>query len=316
MQLVRAITSRLMYAAVSLFFVSVVTFMADSIRPGGAEYALAGEKATKETIERVRKLLGKDQKWYVRYVKYIKNAARLNFGNSYYGIKEPVFDIVKRNIPMTARLAFWAVLLSSCIGITLGVIAAVYQLRTADKLILFFSTFGTTIPSFVLAPILTAVFCTNLNLLPINWEVYRDLPDFYYLVLPVSIMSLGPSARLTRNTRSLMIDVLHQEFIRFAVAKGVPRWKVIIRHGLRNAIMPIITQIGMMLGGLLSGSFVIESYFTLPGIGKEAVESIKRGDTPVLITITLVGATIFVVSNLIVDILLPILDPRIREAQV
>ncbi len=316
MQLVRAISLRLLYAAISILFVSVVTFMADSMRPGGPEYALAGEKASKETIQRIRHELGLDKPWYVRYVHYVKKAVKLDFGRSYYSIQEPVSTIIKRNIVMTARLAMWAILISTFIGVSLGTIAAVYQQRMLDKLILIFSTFGVTVPNFVLAPLLVVFFCLKLQWLPINWEVYRDRPDFFYLVLPVGIMSLGPAARLTRNTRSLMIDVLHQEFIRFAIAKGVPKWKVVIKHGLRNALMPIITQIGMMFGALLSGSFVVEQFFTLPGIGKEAIEAIKRGDAPVTITITLVGACIFVTANLIVDILLPLLDPRIREAQI
>jgi peptide/nickel transport system permease protein len=225
---------------------------------------------------------------------------------------------VRRNLPMTLITAFTAMLIAAFVGILLGTLAGVYENRFADRMVLFFSTLGVTLPAFVLAPLLVGIFANRhvLDLLPQDWESELRGPAYMYLILPVAILAARPAALLTRLTRASLIDTFQQEFIRTAVAKGVPRGRLIFRHALRNAILPVITAIGTSFGFLLTGSFVIERYFRLPGIGREAIEAIQRQDTPVIQACILLTGVMFIVVNLVVDILLPILDPRIREAQV
>lgn len=316
MRLARAIILRLLYGVVSLVFISFVTFLAAEFAPGDVVTVLAGEKATLETKERIRHEMGLDRPWPERYVRFVGNAARLDFGNSYVGTKEPVWDSIRRTLPMTMRVAAWAILLAAAVGITLGTLAAVAEGRALDRAILGFSTFGVTIPNFVLAPILVLVFALQLGQLPVTWEERRIAPDFYYLVLPVVILSLRPMATLTRLTRSSMIDTLGQEFIRLAVAKGVPRWGVVVKHALRNAILPVLTAIGTSFGFLLTGSFIVETAFAVPGIGRLAIEAIQKRDVPTIQATTIVAGVLFILVNLLVDLVQPVLDPRIRESQV
>lgn len=321
MRLARAILIRLAIGVASLIFISFVTFVADMAAPGDPALVRAGEKASLQTIQRIRHEMGLDRPWPVRYLDFLEHASHLDFGTSYYGTQEPVGDIVKRDFPMTARTALSAILLASIVGILLGSAAAVYQNRFADRGILAISTLGVTLPTFVLAPILVYVYCLQLNQLPQVWEplAFKRAalgPDWMYLVLPIAVLAARPAALLTRLTRASMIDTLQQEFIRTAIAKGVPPLRLIFRHALRNAILPVITAIGTSFGFLLTGSFVVERFFTLPGLGRETIEAMERGDTPVIQGCILLTGAMFIVVNLLVDLVLPLLDPRIREAQI
>lgn len=315
-RLLKAIFLRLLFGAVSLLFISFVTFLADEIAPGDAATALAGEKATLAQVERKRKELGLDRPWTVRYVEFVGKAATGDLGRSYFRTREPVRDILATKLPVTMKIATYAIILASLIGIFLGTVAAVKQNRFADRTVLTISTLGVTIPNFVLAPILVYFIAVKADLLPQTWDTRMVAAEIYYLILPVSILAARPAALLTRLTRASMIDTLQQEFIRTATAKGVPRGRLLVRHALRNAILPVITAIGTSFGFLLTGSFVIERAFTIPGIGSATIEAILQGDMPVVQAGILVTGTIFIVLNLVVDVLLPILDPRIRESQV
>jgi peptide/nickel transport system permease protein len=306
----------MLFGLVSLLFISLVTFLAAEFAPGDVVTQIAGEKATVETKARIRREMGLDQPATTRYLKFVVGAVQLDFGNSYIGTKEPVADSIKRTLPMTMRIAAWAILLAVSVGVTLGTLAAIQENRFLDRLILSLSTLGVTIPNFVLAPVLVLIFALQLDKLPVNWTETRVAPDYYYLLLPVVILSLRPMATLTRLTRASMIDTLGQEFIRLAIAKGVPRFQIYTRHALRNAILPVVTAVGTSFGFLLTGSFIVETAFTLPGIGRLAIESIQRRDVPTIQATTLVAGFLFIVVNLLVDLLQPILDPRIRESQV
>lgn len=316
MKLAKALVMRLLFGVLSLVFISLVTFMADELAPGDAATAIIGEKATPGAVAALRQEMGLDRPWPIRYVEFVGRAVQGDFGKSYYGTKEPVSTILSQNLPMTIRVATMAILLAALIGISLGTWAAVRQNRGADRFVLTLSTLGVTIPNFVLAPILVYIFAVQLDRLPTTWAVDRVAPDIYYLILPVVILSLRPMALLTRLTRSSMIDTLNQEFIRLAVAKGVPKMRLVLRHALRNAILPVITAIGTSLGFLLTGSFIVETAFALPGIGREGIEAIQKGDTPLIQATVLVAGALFIGINLLVDLLIPILDPRVREAAV
>jgi peptide/nickel transport system permease protein len=315
-RLLKAILLRLLFGAVSLLFISFVTFLADEIAPGDAATALAGEKATLAQVEQKRKELGLNRPWTVRYVEFVGKAATGDLGRSYFRTREPVRDILASKLPLTMKIASYAIVLASLVGVFLGTVAAVYQNRFADRTVLTVSTLGVTVPNFVLAPILVYFLAVKADLLPQTWDTRLVAAEIFYLILPVSILAARPAALLTRLTRASMIDTLQQEFIRTATAKGVPRGRLLIRHALRNAILPVITAIGTSFGFLLTGSFVIERAFTIPGIGSATIEAILQGDMPVVQAGILVTGTIFIVLNLLVDVLLPILDPRIRESQV
>ncbi|MEZ0326399.1 MAG: ABC transporter permease [Fimbriimonas sp.] len=316
MRLGKAILLRLLFGALSLLFISLVTFVADELAPGDAATVIAGEKASLERVTQLRHEMGLDRPWPVRYVEYVANMAKGDFGRSYYGTTEPVSSILKRTFPMTAKIAFMAIALAAAIGIFLGTLAAVYQNRFADRGVLTVSTLGVTVPNFVLAPLLVYIFAIQLDQLPQTWDVVLVAPEIYYLILPVCILAARPMALLTRLTRASMIDTMQQEFIRTATAKGVPRMRLILKHALRNAILPVITAIGTSFGFLLTGSFVIERYFAIPGLGSTTIEAIQNGNMPVVQAGVFVTGALFILLNLVVDFILPILDPRIRESQI
>lgn len=311
--LYRTLALRLLFGAISILFISLVTFLADELSPGDIALVRAGERATAQQVERIREELGLNRPWYVRYVEFLGNAAKGDFGTSSYGTREPVADILKRTLPLTARIAVMAILLAAIIGITLGTIAAVYENRALDKLSLSVSTLGVTIPTFVLAPLLVYVFAIQMDRLPVSYTTQQVAPEIYYLILPVIVLAARPMAVLTRLTRASMIDTLQQEFIRLAKAKGLPGWKIVWHHALRNAILPVVTVIGTSFGFLLTGSFVVETIFTIPGIGHETINAIQKGDTPVILAAVMVTGALFVVVNLLVDLVLPFIDPRIQE---
>lgn len=307
---------RLLYAVLSLLFISFITFVADEISPGDQATILAGEKATPEAVIRLREQLGLNRPWGVRYVEYLGGLSRGNLGNSFHGTREPVVDIVKRTLPMTITVATCAILLAAIVGILLGTIAAVTQNRFGDRTILIVSTLGVTIPNFVLAPVFVKIFAVNMDILPSGWSNQLAGPVWMYLLMPVVILAARPMAQITRLCRASMIETLQQEFIKLARAKGVPPLRLTLRHALRNAILPVVTAIGTNFGFLLTGSFIIETAFRLPGIGATAIEAIKKGDTPVIQATVLIAGSLFVLINLLVDLVQPTLDPRIREAQV
>lgn len=316
MKLLKAILLRLLFGGVSLLFISLVTFGANELAPGDAALIFAGDKATPEQVIRIRHNLGLDRPWPIRYGEYVLHASQGDFGRSYYGVQEPVSNIVGRTLPMTAKIASLAILLASILGIVLGTLGAIFQRKLADRAVLTMSTLLVTLPNFVIAPILVFVFCQKLDYLPMTWSEPLRAPEWLYLLLPVSILAARPAALLTRLTRQSMIDTLQQEFIRTAVAKGVPRGRLLFHHALRNAILPVITAIGTSFGFLLTGSFVVERFFLLPGLGSTTIEAIQQSNMPVVQACVLVTGAMFILLNLGVDIILPILDPRIRESQI
>ncbi|MBI1332754.1 MAG: ABC transporter permease [Armatimonadetes bacterium] len=316
MQLIKALFLRLAFGAVSLLIISFVTFVASAMAPGDPARYIAGEKATEAQYQRIREQMGLNKPLMTRYGIYLSDIAHGDWGKSYQGVHEPVADILKRTVPMTAKVAILAIILASTIGITLGTIAAIRENRFADRSILTISTLGVTLPNFVLAPILVYIFAVKLDRLPVGWDVELRAPEWMYLLLPVIVLSLRPMAMLTRLTRAAMVETLRQEFIRTGIAKGVPPFRLYTKYALRNAILPVVTTIGTTFGFLLTGSFVVERFFIMPGIGSRTIEAILSNDVPVVQACVLVTGAMFVLVNTIVDLLLPILDPRIREAQV
>jgi peptide/nickel transport system permease protein len=314
--LTKAILLRFLFGIFSLVFISFVTFIADELAPGDAANVLAGEKASQEQVQRLRHEMELDRPWPERYGKFLLRAAQFDFGNSYTGTKRSVSGLIAEKLPFTAMVAVPAIILASIVGILLGTLAAVFRNRGPDTGVLTLSTLGVTIPNFVLVPILVLIFAVQLDYLPTAWDTPLKGPVFLYLILPVAALAARPTALLTRLTRASMIDTMQQEFYRTGIAKGVPTGRLIFRHALRNAILPVITVIGTSFGFMLTGSFVIEQAFSIPGIGKAGIDAIQAGDMPLIQGVVLVTGFLFIVINLAVDLVMPLLDPRIREAQI
>jgi ABC-type dipeptide/oligopeptide/nickel transport system permease component len=316
-RLAKAIVLRLLYGLISLFFIVFVAFIADEMAPGDAATVLAGEKATPMQVQILRHNMGLDRPWPTRFGEMLVKLSHGDLGDSLVRAgHEPVSNVIKGTLPLTALNAGLAMLLAILIGVTLGTMAGVWENRFGDRAILLFSTLGVTLPNFVLAPILVYIFALRMDVLPQTWAVNRVAPIYYYLLLPVVVLSLRPMALLTRLTRASMIETMNQEFIRLAIAKGVPSGRLIFVHALRNAILPVFTAIGTSFGFLLTGSFVVERFFTIPGMGSTAIEAITNTDGPVIIGTIIVSGFLFIAVNLIVDLVLPLIDPRIREAQI
>lgn len=316
MRLAKAILLRLLWGVVSLLFISFVTFSAGYLAPGDAALILVGEKATHEAYLAKRHEMGLDQPFLIQYRDYVWKALHGDFGSSWFGMNESVGKILAQRAPITIKVAILSILLASIVGITLGTVAGIYRSRAPDVGILTFSTLGVTIPNFVLLPILVLIFANEFKSLPGDWLALGGAPQIYGMILPVIALAARPMALLTRLTRASMVDTLQQEFIKTAVAKGVPPMRLIFKHGLRNAILPVISAIGVNFGFLLTGSFVIERAYVMPGLGSKAIEAIYQRDTPVIQATVLLTGAMFIFINLLVDVTTPLLDPRIREAQV
>lgn len=316
MRLTKAILLRLVFGILGLLFISFVTFSAGKLDPADAAVVLSGEKATPQAIEAKRHQLGLDRPFFVQYGDYIWNASHGDFGQSWYGMQQPVRDMIAQRGSITVQLALLAVILASFVGITLGTIAGIYRTRAPDVGILTISTLGVTVPNFVLLPILVYLFANVWKSLPGDWNSAADWAWLSARALPVIVLAARPMALLTRLTRASMIDTLQQEFIKTAVAKGVPPMRLIFKHSLRNAILPVITAIGVNFGYLLTGSFVVEQAYSIPGLGRLAIEAVYQRNTPVIQATVLVTGALFISINLTVDMILPFVDPRIREAQV
>ncbi len=316
MRLVKAILLRLLYGVLSLLFISFVTFIAGYFAPGDAAVMLSGEKATAEAVQSKRHELGLDRPFVVQYVDYVWRASHGDFGDDWFGMHEPVSRKIAERLPTTAKVAILAIVLAALVGIMLGTVAAIYRSRGPDSAILTFSTLGVTVPNFVLLPILVYLFSNTWNSLPGDYFGASKFPDWKLYVLPMVVLAARPSALLTRLTRASLIDTMQQEFIKTATAKGVPYGRLIFKHALRNAILPVVSAIGVNFGYLLTGSFVVERAYSLQGLGSLAIEAINQRNTPIIQATVLITGAMFILINLLVDLILPLLDPRIREAQV
>ncbi len=300
------ILSRLLQAIPTLLLISFLTFIMGFLAPGDPIRMILGEHSDPQAVAQVRRELGLDQPWYVQYGRFVWNALKGDFGISLYN-RRPVGDILRESFPATATLAVLAILLAVAVGIPAGIVAAVWHNRLPDRLSMTGVVLGISVPNFVLATLLILLVSVQWGWLPVaGWGA----PE--YLVLPVLVLAARPSASVARFTRTSMLEVLQQDYIRTARAKGVPERAVILRHALPNALLPVVTVIGNAFGYLLTGSFIVETVFAVPGVGYKSVEAILRRDYPVIQATTLLFAFLFIVVNLVVDLLYTRLDPRVR----
>ena len=297
---------RLLQTIFVLLGISLITFVLLQVVPGDPVALMLEKRADPETIAKVRKELGLDLPYYVQYLNFIKGAIHLDFGTSYF-TKEVVTDALIRCFKVTVKLACMSFIFASVIGIPCGIFAAVKRGKGIDTVVMVLSIVGVSAPAFWVAIILQILFGLKLNVLPISGF---DTPASY--ILPSLALGARYAGNIARITRTSMLEVLGQDYIRTAKAKGATRWAVIMKHALKNAMIPIVTLVGTDFGYMLTGSMLIEKVFSIPGIGKLAVDAMSNRDLPLLEGTVMYIAFVFVVVNLIVDVSYAFLDPRIR----
>ena len=297
---------RLLQTIFVLLGISLITFVLLQVVPGDPVALMLEKRADPETIAKLRKELGLDLPYYVQYLNFIKGAIHLDFGTSYF-TKEVVTDALFRCFKVTVKLACMSFIFASVIGIPCGIFAAVKRGKGIDTVVMVLSIVGVSAPAFWVAIILQILFGLKLNVLPISGF---DTPASY--ILPSLALGARYAGNIARITRTSMLEVLGQDYIRTAKAKGAMRWAVILKHALKNAMIPIVTLVGTDFGYMLTGSMLIEKVFSIPGIGKLAVDAMSNRDLPLLEGTVMYIAFVFVVVNLIVDVSYAFLDPRIR----
>ena len=297
---------RLLQTIFVLLGISLITFVLLQVVPGDPVALMLEKRADPETIAKVRKELGLDLPYYVQYLNFIKGAIHLDFGTSYF-TKEVVTDALFRCFKVTVKLACKSFIFAYVIGIPCGIYAAVKRGKGIDTVVMVLSIIGVSAPAFWVAIILQILFGLKLNILPISGF---DTPASY--ILPSLALGARYAGNIARITRTSMLEVLGQDYIRTAKAKGAMRWAVILKHALKNAMIPIVTLVGTDFGYMLTGSMLIEKVFSIPGIGKLAVDAMSNRDLPLLEGTVMYIAFVFVVVNLIVDVSYAFLDPRIR----
>ena len=302
----RYVGLRLLSAVPLLLVVSLIVFVLLSLAPGDPAVLMLGADATPEKVQETRQALGLNDPLYIQYFNFLKSTVRGDFGNSFQ-TGRPVLEDVARTFPVTAELSLVAIAISSVVGVAVGVLSAVNQYSLLDNIIRVVVLAGVSMPIFWLWLMLIVVFSVYLGLLPSSC-----CGAFRYMVLPAVSLATFPLAMITRLTRSSMLEVIRQDYIRTARSKGLSVGLVILRHGLRNALIPVVTVIGLQFGVLLAGAVLTETVFAIPGIGRLTVTAVFARDYPVIRACILLTAAIFVLVNLLVDLSYTYLDPRIR----
>ena len=298
------ILKRIILAAVTVWVVITVTFFVMHAVPGGP---FIGEKAVSEAAQKALEAkYGLDKPLGEQYVTYLGDALRFDFGPSLKQRGRAVTAIIYDGMKTSAKLGVIAAFMALIVGVLLGSLAALRRNKLIDKCIMVITTAFVSMPSFIMGTLLLIIFSIKLGLLPANGSTSAGL------VLPVITLSLYPMSYITRLTRSSMLDVLGQDYIRTAKAKGVSGPKIILGHALKNSLIPVITYFGPMLAYIVTGSLVVEQIFAVPGIGRAFVNSITGRDYTLIMGTTIILATLIVIMNLISDIMYKIVDPRIN----
>lgn len=311
----RRIVARLLLGIPMLFGVSVVVFFILRLVPGDPADAVLGVNATPPLVAHVRAQLGLDHPIYVQYLRWVGGALHGDLGFDYFS-SEPITRILADRLPVTIELAILALLIAIVGGVLLGVLAAVWPGRPVDRLARGVSVLGVAVPDFGFGLVLILVFAVSLRVFPSSGFVpflQDPAANLRSLILPAVSLGVGLGAVLIRITRGAMLEVLDQDFIRFSRSAGIPEWRIILRHALRNASIPVVTVIGIQVGAILGATVVIEQVFALPGIGALAVESVLNRDYPVVQATVLVLAVMFVLASTAADILYVLLNPRLRR---
>ena len=264
-----------------------------------------------EMIEKIRAKYGLDQPFPVQFANYVKNLLQGDFGNSIRE-KRAVLTMIQVRLPISMQIGLVATIIAALIGIPLGVIAALKHNQWIDTLVVGMTVFLNAVPLFVTGPLLLVLLVLVLQVMdvPFGWKGIFNTQ----VILPVAVMALGPLPTIVRQTRAAMLEVITDDYIRTARAKGLPERIVILRHMLRPVMIPVVTSLGMIMMSLVNGALFVELIFNIPGFGKLTVQGLQQVDYPIIMAVVLIGTLIVMVSNLLVDLLYPLLDPRITRS--
>lgn len=303
--MLKYIVKRLGLAVITIWLVATLTFFLMNMVPGGP--FLSEKAVSPAAMKALEEKYGLDKPLHEQYITYMTDALHGDFGDSLKQRGRTVSSIITSKFPVSARLGGLAVLVAFCIGVPLGCFSALHRGKAADNLIIVIATCGIAVPNFVVCTLLMYTFGVKLQLLPT-----LGLKSWMHYIMPVTALAFYPTAYITRLMRSSMLDVLGQDYMRTARAKGLGQYVCLFKHALRNAILPIVTYLGPLLAYTVTGSFIVEKIFTIPGLGGEFIGSITNRDYTVIMGTTIFLATLMVIMNVIVDIVYKIVDPRIK----
>jgi peptide/nickel transport system permease protein len=318
----------------TLLWVSIIVFLMLHLTPGDPAELLMGERASEEALQEIREHLGLNKPLYVQYGMFLKQLMQGDLGETIW-TRQKVWIEVKQRFPATIELSLVALFISCVMGMILGIISATKQYSIFDYLSMLGALIGVSMPIFWLGLVFMLIFSLNLGWLPMsgrlsvgveletitnfyildavltrNWPAFRDA--VWHIIMPAFTLSTIPTAIVARMTRSSMLEVLRQDFIKTAEAKGLSQFKVVFKHALRNALIPVVTTIGLQFGVLLCGAILTETIFAWPGVGKWIYDAVMQRDYMVIRSGTLFLASIFIVINLCVDLLYAVINPRIK----
>jgi len=306
------ILRRLLWLPAILFIVSFVTFVLGRYGPGDPVQVLMGQHSNPEVVERIREQRGLNDNIFVQYGRYIGRVVQGDFGESFKYRGRTVAELLRAKMWVSAQLNIAAMILSVGLGVPIGLFAALRQGSLWDTAAVMMTLSWQAVPVFLTAPGLLWIFAWKLDILPTHgWEGFFS-PN---IILPAVAMGIPGVAIVTRLTRASTLEVLSLDYVRTARAKGLPEMTVRRRHILRNAMIPVVTSLGLSLAGIAFTSFIVERFFGIPGVGNLLIESIFARDYPIIDGVLLIGTTMFVMVNLAIDLVYPVLDPRIRLGQ-
>lgn len=305
-RMIRYIFKRILLAIGILLCITLLTFIILSVIPGDPVAAMLGEFADAQNIAKVKKDLGLDVPARVQYFNWLISLLQGNLGNSYFQ-KRPVIELIGQAFQYTAIITMWTYLIAVILGVTFGMIAALFHGRFIDRLLMTLSIFGISMPSFWVAILLQIYLALKFHLLPVSGVTS---PLGY--ILPCMALGTRYSASISRITRTSVLEVLGQDYIKTAYSKGIKRIRIILVHILRNALIPIITISGTEIGSLLTGSMITENVFNIPGIGKLLIDAINRRDIPLVQGTVIYIAAVCVIIYFIVDILYALINPNVQ----
>lgn len=301
----RYIIRRLLQMVITLWVIATLTFLMMKAIPG--DPFSSEKKLPEQVLKNLMSYYHLDEPIPVQYLIYMKSLIQLNLGPSIKYETRTVNEMISESFPVSAQLGAQALIAAIVTGLLLGAVAALRHNRLIDYGAMFFAVLGISVPSFVLAPLMQKYLAVEWELFPVaTWEGWE------YSILPSIALAAFPLATVTRLMRSSMVEVLTQDYIRTARSKGLPPYLVVLRHTIRNSILPIVTLIGPLTVGILTGSFVIEKIFSIPGLGKYFVESISNRDYPLIMGVTLFYSSLLISVNFLVDLAYGIIDPRIQ----
>jgi peptide/nickel transport system permease protein len=305
--MLRFLAGRSVQSVVILIGVTMITFGLSFLLPADPVQLIAGRSATPETMESIRHQLGLDQPVPVQYLRYLGNLVQGDLGRSYVQRVE-VNELIASRLPATLQLMAAAILFELLLGLPAGIYSATRRNRTSDKVVMVLSFIGVSAPQFVVGLLLLYVFAYKVELFPLGGY---GTPA--HVVLPALTLGITIAGWYSRMSRSSMVDVLRQDYVRTARAKGMSESRVVLVHGLRNGMLPIVAMVGIDIGLYMQGVVVVEAVFGWPGIGQLAFQAIQRVDIPVIMAVTLVAAVGIVIGNLLADIATSFVDPRVRR---